>query len=299
LGIDRKVHLPSTLTCFERRDYSWLSVMGRLKPGWTLAQASEHLRAISPGLMQATALSGYSRQSIERYRQFRLEAVSGATGVSRLRETYDRSLWLLLGLTGLVLLIACANLSNLMLARAGAREREFAVRLALGAGRGRLIRQTLIEGLLLAAAGAALGLAIAAALSRSILRFLETEGNRLVLNLALDGRMLAFTAAVACLTCVLLSLAPAPARGAKPAGRSDESGRARAYNGPLPVRVSEAAGGGSSVGFPGAGGGRISVCSELPPASHDGPRLPRARRAASDLRTGQAGSGRSRAAAVA
>src|SRR5262249_1143164 len=145
----------------------------------------------------------------ERYLQFRLEAVSGTTGVSRLRETYDRSLWLLLGLTGLVLLIACANLSNLMLARAGAREREFAVRLALGAGRGRLIRQTLTEGLLLATAGAAGGLALAAAFSRAIPHFLETNANPLDLDLALDWRMLVFTAAATSLTCVLLSLAPA------------------------------------------------------------------------------------------
>jgi predicted permease len=192
-----------------RRDYSWLNVMGRLKPDWTMTKASEHLRAISPALMEATALSGYSRESIERYLGFRLEAISGATGVSRLRESYDRSLWLLLGLTGLVLLIACANLSNLMLGRAWAREREFAVRLALGAGRMRLIRQTLTEGLLLAAAGAAFGLALAEGLSRTIVRFLETEGNRLDLNLALDWRMLAFTAAVAGVTCMLLSLAPA------------------------------------------------------------------------------------------
>jgi predicted permease len=194
---------------FDRRDYSWLNVMGRLKPGWTLAQATDHLRALSPGLMQATAPSGYSRRSLERYLQFRLAAISGATGVSRLREEYDRSLWLLLGLTALVLLIACANLSNLMLARAGAREREFAVRLALGAGRGRLIRQTLTEGLLLAAVGAALGLALAAMLSRAIVRFLETGGNQLNLDLTPDWRMLAFSAGVTSLVCVLLSLAPA------------------------------------------------------------------------------------------
>ena len=196
-------------SAFDRRDYSWLNVMGRLKPGWTLAQATEHLQAISPSLMRATVPSGYSHASLERYLQFRLEAISGATGVSRLREEYDRSLWLLLGLTALVLLIACANLSNLMLARAGARAREFAVRLALGAGRGRLIRQTLTEGLLMAMAGAGLGLVVAAALSRAILRFLETNGNRLDLDLALDWRMLAFTAAVTSLTCVLLSVAPA------------------------------------------------------------------------------------------
>jgi predicted permease len=197
-------------TPFERRDYSWLNVMARLKPGWTLAQATQHLRAISPSLMQATAPSGYSRRYIEdHYLNSWLEAISGATGVSRLREEYDRSLWLLLGLTGLVLLIACANLSNLMLARAQAREREFAVRLALGAGRGRLIRQTLTEGLLLATVGAAFGLALASVLSRAILRFLETDGNRLSLDLTPDWRILAFTAAVTCLTCVLLSLAPA------------------------------------------------------------------------------------------
>jgi predicted permease len=204
---------------FERRDFSWLSVMGRLKPGWTLAQASEHLRAISPGLMQATALTGYTHQYTERYLGFRLEAVSGATGVSRLREKYDRSLWLLLGLTGLVLLIACANLSNLMQARAGAREREFTVRLALGAGGGCLIRQAFAEGLLLATTGAVSGLALAAALSRGILWFLETGGNRLHLDLALDWRMLAFMAAVTSVTCVLLSLAPAlRAARAQPAG---------------------------------------------------------------------------------
>jgi predicted permease len=194
---------------FDRRDYSWLNVMGRLKPGWTFAQASEHLRAISPSLMRATLPGGYSPDALGHYLELHLEAISGATGVSRLREEYDRSLWLLLGLTGLVLLIACANLSNLMLARARAREREFSVRLALGAGRGRLIMQTLTEGLVLAAVGAAFGLALASMLSRAILRFLETDGNQPSLDLNVDWRILGFTAAVTGVICVLLSVAPA------------------------------------------------------------------------------------------
>ena len=194
---------------FNRPDQSWLVVMGRLKPGRTLAQASEHLRAISPDLMRATLPTGYSRDYLDHYLQLKLEAISGATGVSQLRQEYNRSLWLLLGLTALVLLIACANLSNLMLARAGARAREFSLRLALGAGRGRLIRQTLTEGLVLAHAGAASGLVLSSVLSRAILHFLETDGNPLTLDLTPDWRILGFTAGVAGLACVLLSVAPA------------------------------------------------------------------------------------------
>ncbi|HEV3198988.1 MAG TPA: ABC transporter permease, partial [Bryobacteraceae bacterium] len=219
---------------FDRRDYSWLNVMGRLKPGWTLARASEHLQAISRDLMQATVPSGYGRRSLERYLGFRLAAFPGATGVSRLREEYDQSLWLLLGLTGLVLLIACANLANLVLARAGAREREFAVRVALGAGRGRLIRQSLMESLVLAAAGATLGLYLAAALSRGIVRFLSTQNNPVYLDLVLDWRMLLFTAAVTSAAVILLGLVPAlrssraqPAAAIKGGGRSVTTDRGR------------------------------------------------------------------------
>src|SRR5207253_3237442 len=99
----------------ERRDAWWLTVMGRLKPEWTIAQASEYFRAVSPGMFGATVPTGYSTTSTDRYRAFRLEAVSGATGISDLRTHYDRALWLLLAITGFVLLIACSNLANLML----------------------------------------------------------------------------------------------------------------------------------------------------------------------------------------
>jgi len=194
---------------FKRRDYSWLTVMGRLAPGWTLAQATEHLRAISPGMFEATVPTAYSAKSLERYKQFRLEAVSGSTGVSWLRDQYDTSLWLLLGITALVLLIACANLANLMLARASARQRESAVRLALGASRGRLIGQSLCESLLLALAGAGLGMLLARMFSQTIVRFLGTEADPLHLDLGVDWRTLVFIAGVAILTCILFGLAPA------------------------------------------------------------------------------------------
>ncbi|HLK64374.1 MAG TPA: ABC transporter permease [Bryobacteraceae bacterium] len=192
---------------FARRDYFWLNVMGRLRPGWTTARASAQLEAISPGMMEATVPSGY--KSVSRYLGFRIAAFPGATGVSRLREEYDDSLWLLLGLTGLVLLIACANLANLVLARAGARQREFAVRVALGAGRGRLIRQSLAESLVLAVSGTLAGLWLASAMSHGILSFLNAGSSAVQLDLGFDWRMLAFTAALTCATCVLLGLAPA------------------------------------------------------------------------------------------
>jgi hypothetical protein len=92
--------------------------MGRLQPGWTVARASAHFNAISPGLFEATVPSGYQSSTLDAYRKYRLATYPAGSGVSRLRGAYDASLWLLLGITGLVLLIACANLANLMLARA-------------------------------------------------------------------------------------------------------------------------------------------------------------------------------------
>jgi predicted permease len=187
----------------------WLAVMGRLKPGWTIEAASQHLATISPVLFAATVAPNYPAASVDRYRAFKLRAVEGARGASGLREDYQTPLLLLLGIAALVLIIACVNLANLLLARASAREREFSVRLGLGASRGRILRQLLVESMLLASIGAAAGALLAGFLSRSLVGFLDQGGQQVALDLGFDGRVLAFTAGAAVLTCLLFGLAPA------------------------------------------------------------------------------------------
>src|SRR5581483_7245648 len=151
----------------------------------------------------------YTPDDIKTYLEFKLTTFPAGTGVSNLRRDYETPLWLLLATTGLVLLIACANLANLMLARATAREREIAVRLAMGASRRRVISQLLAESLLLSAIGAAAGLLVARWLSRFLVALMTTESNRLFVDLSTDWRVFAFTGALAVLTCLIFGLTPA------------------------------------------------------------------------------------------
>jgi predicted permease len=187
----------------------FLIVMGRLKPGWTLDRAGAHLAAISPAIFDASLPANYPVESVQSYRAFHLTAVDASGGISMLREQYTAALWFLQATAVLVLLVGCANLANLMLARATTREREIAARVALGASRWQLVRVLLVESLLLSIAGAYAGAWLAKGLSAALVRFLDGGSNSLFLDLAMDWRLLAFMSLAAMLTCVLSGLAPA------------------------------------------------------------------------------------------
>jgi putative ABC transport system permease protein len=212
----------------------WLAAIGRLNPGWTFPRATAQLGSIAPGIFAATLPAEYDAAARKDYLRFSLHAEPAATGDSPLRKQFADPLWVLLSISGLVLLIACANLANLMLARAGARQREMALRLTLGASRARLIRQLLAESLLLAVSGAAVGVALAQALGRILIAFISNTQNPIFLPLYPDLRVLAFTVGVALLTCLLFGVAPAiqaanadPGTVMKASGRGFTAGRER------------------------------------------------------------------------
>jgi putative ABC transport system permease protein len=190
----------------DERTFWWLVLAGRLKPNQTIDQAIAGLRAFQPAIAEATlppgsTLSGYFNEP--------LGLTPAGNGISRLRSSYRPALLVLMALVGIVLLIACANLANLLLARAAVRQKEFAVRLAIGASRGRIIRQMLTESLLLAITGALLGLAFADAASRLIVRALSSQQSPVFVDVSIDARVLAFTIAAAMATVMLLGMAPA------------------------------------------------------------------------------------------
>jgi predicted permease len=217
-----------------RPDGWWLAAMGRLKPGWDIKKANAQLRSISSEVFEATVPATFNPAQAKHYLTYVLGAFPGDSGASSLRTQYESPLCFLLGLAGLVLLIASANLANLMLARASTREKEMALRLAVGASRGRLIGQLLTESLLLAFMGAALGGILARSLSQVLVAFLSTQQDPLFVDLGIDWRVLGFSIVLAGLTCTLFGLAPAfratavaPGLALKESGRAAIGGRFR------------------------------------------------------------------------
>jgi predicted permease len=182
----------------------WLRILGRPGPGTSASRVSARLRAIAPEVFRATVRSKWAAQDREKWLRLSLTAQGAATGLSYLRENYRQALFILLAIAGMVLLIGCANMSNLLLARGAARHREIAIRVALGSGRGRLIRQMLTESLLLSFLGTGLGVLLAVWGTKLLVKFLDVS-----LDLTPDPRVLGFTAGIAIITGVLFGLAPA------------------------------------------------------------------------------------------
>jgi predicted permease len=221
-----------TTNLLNRSTKWWLSVIGRIDRGWSLNRVAAHLEAISPGVFASTVRADYPRESLKDYLAMKLTAEPSAAGVSLLRDTYSDPLRFLLGIAGLVLLITCANLASLMLARTTARERDMAVRLAMGAARWRLIRLVLGESLLLAIGGAIAGAGVAQALSRGLVAYITTTDNPISLDFKMDWRLFAFLLGISLLTCVLFGLAAAlrasrtaPGAAMKARGRGVTAGR--------------------------------------------------------------------------
>lgn len=212
----------------------WLAAIGRLRPGWGFRRASAELSSISPGIFAATLPPDYDAIAAKAYLRFRFRAEPAATGSSPLRAEFEQPLYLLLAISGLVLLIACANIANLLLVKASARQHEMALRLALGASRSRLIRQLLVESLLLGGIGTVIGAGLAYVLSLALIRGISTAQDQIFLSLSPDWRVLFFTAAVGILTCVVFGTAPAlqaasaePGTVVKTGGRGLTAGRDR------------------------------------------------------------------------
>lgn len=213
--------------------YFWLTPIARLKPGWSVERASAYMKQLSASIFQSTIPASYRPDMAKQWVKNRWKVESASNGVSPLRRDFSDPLWILLAISGAVLLIACANLANLLLARASAREKEIAVRQAVGASRSRLMSQLLTESALLAVSGAALGLILAQVLSRSLIAFLNGDGNSIAVPGGLNWHVFGFLAALAFLTCLLFGLVPAfRASGARPAvsmhgGRSSTASRER------------------------------------------------------------------------
>jgi predicted permease len=191
----------------------WVQVFGRLKPGYTVQSAQAPLQGLFTQIrgyeMTLPAAKTWSAYAREQFMKGRLLVAKADLGYSPLRNDFSTALIVLMCMVGLVLLIACANVANLLIARAFARQKEIAVRLSLGSSRGRLVRQLLAESLVLSFIGGALGLAVAFLLTRSLLAFIPSQEQPLLITPHPDMRILAFTLGLTLLTGIVFGLVPA------------------------------------------------------------------------------------------
>ncbi len=194
-----------------RRDPSSQSfyILARLRPGASVAQANAQVNLIFKQSLHARVGSNPSTKELNAIQHAIIELTPGGLGLSQVRNRFATSLQLLMGAVGLVLLIACANIANLLLARAANRQREIAVRLSIGASRPRIIRQMLTESVLLSMLGGVVGIAFAEVALRLLLWMVSGSGETLPLDVSLDTRVLAFTMLLTVATGILFGLAPA------------------------------------------------------------------------------------------
>jgi predicted permease len=193
----------------DSRNTWWLQGMARVKRGFDARQADARLQALSPQILRAAAPPDMPAERLARFTADTLRAVPAWRGRSQLRRLYSDPLKILMSAAGTVLLIACANIGGLLLARGAARQKELSTRLALGASRLRLIRQLLTECVLLSSAGALLGVLLAQWGSMLLVRLISTTNDPVFLTFSLDGRVLAFAAGAAALTSLLFGVLPA------------------------------------------------------------------------------------------
>jgi predicted permease len=182
---------------------TWLQLVGRLPAGRSAAQAAAELRQAFLSEVPGGGKFGTT------FSDDALAFVPAATGISSLRAQFSQPLFVLMGIVCIVLLIACANTASLLLARAASRSNEFGMRVALGAGRGRLIRQLLVESVVVATLGGLCGVLLAMGATRLLITYLSAGRSPIALNLRPDLPILAFTAGVSLLTGILFGLAPA------------------------------------------------------------------------------------------
>jgi len=187
----------------------WLTLAARLKPGVSMEQARANLDVIFQQQQRQQDMSGFSETERRDFFTHRVVLLPAARGTDYLRKEFRRPLFLLMGMVALVLLIACANVANLLLARASARQREIAVRLALGAGRRRLVRQLLTESVLLALMGGGFGVLFAYWGSPLLVLLMSRGQSRVALNVYPDLRVLLFTLLITLITGIAFGLAPA------------------------------------------------------------------------------------------